>query len=220
MNKTNEEAVALVKELTPLVKDAEADVVVCPSFTVLKDVADELKGSNIKLGAQNMHYEDSGAFTGDVSPLMLKSVGCGYVILGHSDRREIFKEDDALIDKKVISALKHALKPILCVGENFDQKEKGIANDIIETQLKNCLKGLDNQQMKDVSIAYEPTWAISRGNPNVKPATKEDAEQRHQFVRSVLNNLFDENTSKNTRILDRNVYFWLDKKRSNWSDWY
>ena len=201
MNKTIHEAVAAARELKSLVKNAKAGIVVCPAFTALKAVHDELKGSNIKLGAQNMHFADSGAYTGDVSPLMLKDIGCEYVILGHSERREFFNEDDDLINKKMIAALKHSLKPILCVGESFEQREKGMAKSIIESQLKACLKNVSKEQMKDVTVAYEPVWAISRGNPNMKAATKEDAEDAHRFIRGLLSKMYDSSTAKNTRIL-------------------
>ena len=201
MNKTVHEAVSTARELKILVKNDEADILICPPFTSLNDVHKELKGSRIKLGAQNMHFEDSGAFTGDISPLMLKDSGCEYVILGHSERREFFHEDDSLINKKVIAALKHSLKPILCVGETFEQRERGQAKNVIELQLTGGLDGITKEHMKNVTIAYEPVWAISRGNPNVKAATKEDAENAHKFIRDLLSKIYDSSTAKNTRIL-------------------
>src|SRR3989344_3239181 len=201
MNKNIHEAVSAARELKRLVKNDEADIVICPPFTALNDVNKELKGSRIKLGAQNMHFEDSGAFTGDISPLMLKDAGCEYVILGHSERSEFFHEEDSLINKKVISALKHTLKPILCVGETFGQRESGQAKKIIEEQLTGGLDGITKEDMKKVTIAYEPVWAISRGNPNVKAATKEDAENTHRFIRDLLLKIYDSSTAKNTRIL-------------------
>jgi len=202
MNKTIHEAVSTVKELKSLVKNGfNADVALFPPFTALKAVHDELKGSSIKLGAQNMHFADSGAYTGDISPLMLKDSGCEYVILGHSERREFFNEDDRLINKKIISALKHSLKPILCVGETFEQREKGMAKKVIESQMKKCLAGIAKEQMNNVTVAYEPVWAISRGNPNVKAATKDDAEDAHKFIRNLLSRLYDSQTAKNVRII-------------------
>ena len=202
MNKTVEEAVLLAKELNSLLKiEKKSEVVLCPPFTALSEVSKVLKGSNIELGAQNMHFEDSGSYTGDISPVMLKGIGCKYVILGHSERREFFKEDDELINKKVLAALKHTLKPILCVGELLQQRENGQANNVVESQLKKCLENVGNSQMANVAIAYEPVWAISRGNPNAKAATKEDAEEMHKFVREVLSKMFGPKTAKNARIL-------------------
>lgn len=201
MNKTIHEAVATVRKLKSIVKNNKADIVVCPSFVSLHAVSRELKGSNIKLGAQNMHFEDSGAYTGDISQLMLKDAGCEYVILGHSERREFFGEDNSLINKKVLSALKHSLKPILCVGETFEQREKNETKSAIENQLKKCLSNVAKEQMKNVTIAYEPVWAISRGNQNVKAATKEDAEDAHKFIRNLIIKMFDSATAKSTRII-------------------
>ena len=202
MNKTIAEAVSAAKELKELVKnEMNADIVVCPPFTALQSVSKELKGSNVSLGAQNMHFEDSGAYTGDISPLMLKDVECEYAIIGHSERRDIFGEDNSLVNKKIAAALNHSLKPILCVGENLEQKRSGKTNDVLETQLKNCLKGIDKNSMQRVTVAYEPIWAISRGDPNHKPATKEDAEEGHKFIRKVLADIYDESTAKSTRIL-------------------
>jgi triosephosphate isomerase (TIM) len=202
MNKTVKESIEIVKELKYLIKDNDkADVLVCVPFTALQSVSEELKDSSIKLGAQNMHYEDSGAYTGEISPLMLKELGCEFVILGHSDRREIFSEDDKIINKKIHAALKHSLKPILCIGENFEQKENGETNKIIEAQLGNALKDVSKEQMLQVALAYEPIWAISRGNPNVKSATTKDAGNRHKFVRDMIAKLFDDFTAKKVRIL-------------------
>ena len=202
MNKTANEAVFLIRELKKLLKDEKnADIVVCPSFTALNAVSKELKGSNIWLGAQNMNFESAGAYTGEVSPLMLKDIGCEYVILGHSERREFFHEDDLLINKKVLSSLGHSLKPILCVGETLGQRKSNKTREVIDKQLRNCLINLNAPQMKNVSIAYEPVWAISRGNPNQKSATPQDAEKSHQFIRDVLENIFDGKTARNARIL-------------------
>ena len=132
---------------------------------------------------------------------MLKEVGCEYVILGHSERREIFNEDDFLINKKVIAALKHGLKPILCIGENSEQKKNNKTNEVIEAQLKNCLKNIGKNQIKKITIAYEPIWAISRGDPHHKAATAEDAEEGHRFIRNVIKKMFNEEISKNIRII-------------------
>jgi len=200
MNKTINEAVSFISEFKKLIKDIKnAEIVICPPFTSLQAVSKELKNSNIKLGAQNMHFENAGAFTGEISPLMLKEIGCEYVILGHSERREFFNETDDLINKKVAAALKNGLKPILCVGETAEQRQHGKTEDVIEDQIIKCLKGVD--KIKDVAIAYEPVWAISRGNPNQKAATKADAEDAHLFIRKLLEGMYDENAAKNTRII-------------------
>ncbi|MDP3766213.1 MAG: triose-phosphate isomerase, partial [Nanoarchaeota archaeon] len=177
------------------------EIVICPQFTALQAVSKELKGSNIKLGAQNMHFENAGAYTGEVSPLALKEIECGYVILGHSERREIFKEDDFLINKKVIAALNYGLNPILCVGENLEQRKNGKTKDILENQLKTCLKNIDRNKILRVNIAYEPIWAISKGDPHHKAATADDAEEGHKFIRDVLARMYDKGTAKNTRII-------------------
>lgn len=202
MNKTAKESVSLVKELKKILKnEKKVEIAVCPPFTSLQAVSSELRGSSIKLGAQNMHFEVSGAYTGEVSSEMLKEFGCEYIILGHSERREFFSESDSLINKKVTAALNTSLKPILCVGETLKQRESGETNEILENQLMNCLQNISKPKMKDVNIAYEPVWAISRGNPNTKPATKEDAEASHKFIREVLSKIFDESIAKNARIL-------------------
>lgn len=202
MNKTVEEAVSFINEFKKIVKNVgDVEIVICPPFTALEAVSHELKNSKIKLGAQNMHFEDAGAYTGEVSPLMLKEIGCEYVILGHSERREIFNENDFLINKKVIAALDHGLIPILCIGENLEQRKSNKTKEVIETQLKNCLKNIDKNQILKMSIAYEPIWAISKGDPNHKAATKEDAEEGHEFIRSIIAKMYDASTAKNSRII-------------------
>lgn len=198
MNKNAKEAVSYVKELKKLVKGSDAEIVICPPFTLLSAVADELKGSSIKLGAQNMHFENSGAFTGEISPLMLKKIGCEYVILGHSERREHFKEDNELINRKVLAALKNGLKPILCVGETLEERQHERTEDVLEEQLLKCLDNV--KDIKNVAIAYEPVWAISKGDPNKKSATKADAEEAHLFIRQVLDGIYGED-AKDVRII-------------------
>ena len=199
MNKTIEDAINFIKDFKKLAVNVKnAEIVICPSFTSLQAVSKELKNTNIRLGAQNMHPEDSGAFTGEISPLMLKDLGCEYVILGHSERREM-GENDKFINKKVIAAFKHDINPILCVGETLEQRQKGETEDVLEDQLISCLKGVSNS--KGLVVAYEPVWAISRGNPNQKAATKADAEDAHLFIRKLLEGMYDENAAKNTRII-------------------
>ena len=202
MNKTAEEAVLFIKEFKKIIKkEKNAEIAICATFTALQAASKELKGSGIKLGAQNMHFEDAGAFTGEISPLMLKEIGCEYVILGHSERREIFGEDDFLINKKLAAALNKGLKPILCVGENLEQRKGGKAKEIIESQLRNCLENISKSQMGEVSIAYEPVWAISKGNPNHKAATPQDAEYGHKLIRKFIANIYDGNTAQKSRII-------------------
>lgn len=202
MNKTINEAVSFIKELKKIVNDEKkVDVVICPGFASLQAVSHELAGSGIKLGAQNMHFEDSGAYTGEISPLMLRELSCEYVILGHSDRRELFHENDSLINKKVTAALKHGISPILCIGENLEQRKHGKTNEILENQLKSCLKGIDKSRILEISIAYEPIWAISKGNPNHKAATSDDAEEGHKFIREVIAKMYDEKIARRLRII-------------------
>ncbi|WP_457678780.1 triose-phosphate isomerase [Thermovibrio sp.] len=196
MHKTVPEALKLVRELKEKVgKVSDREVLVCPPFTSLYPVGKELKGSSIKLGAQNMFYEEEGAYTGEISPVMLKDVGCSFVILGHSERRNIFKEDDELINKKVLSAVEHGLVPILCVGEKLKEREEGKTKEVVKRQVVNGLKGLRGD--KEFVIAYEPVWAIGTG----KSATPEMAQEVHAFIREVLKELFGEETANKVRIL-------------------
>lgn len=197
MNKTVSEAVKLVEDLKPLVKGAEAEVIVCPTFVCLSEAIKAVKGSNIGVGAQNMYYKESGAYTGEVSPLFLKDLKVEYVILGHSERRQYFKEDDAEINKKVIAALEHGLKPILCVGETLEEREAGTTFDVIATQLKGCLAGLEGRDISALIIAYEPVWAIGTG----KTATSEDANEVIGFIRKQLGERLGKEAAEKTRIL-------------------
>lgn len=197
MNKNISEAVKLVEDLKPLVKGAAAEVVVCPTFVCLNDAAKALSGSNIGVGAQNMYYKDSGAYTGEISPLFLKDMKVEYVILGHSERRQYFKEDDSEINKKVAAALEHGLKPILCVGETLEQRETGVTFDVITTQLKGCLAGMEGRNLDDLIIAYEPVWAIGTG----KTATSKDANEVIGFIRKQLREILGNEVADKTRIL-------------------
>ena len=187
MNKTDEEAIELTSELVKLVGDVkEPKVVVCPPFTSMRSVRDIIKDSNICLGAQNMFWEESGAYTGEISSLMLKSVGCRYVIIGHSERRGYFGETDEKVNKKLKSAMKHGLVPILCVGETLGDRDRGISKDIVKGQVEKAVKGLDLSQADEFVVAYEPVWAIGTG----RPATAEDAEDMISFIRSLLVDAF------------------------------
>src|SRR5258708_5982664 len=198
MNKTSAEAVELVRELTGVIgKEHTVDVVVCPAFTALESVARALEGSAIKLGAQNMHPEKSGAFTGEISAEMLRGHFATHVILGHSERRSYFNETDAFINQKVITALKNQLRPILCVGESLSEREAGSTLKVVQTQLEKGLEGVSAALAVNVVIAYEPVWAIGTG----KVATTAQAQEVHAFIRSLLEKLFGAVTAQRVRIL-------------------
>lgn len=196
MNKTPSEAVALVEELKPLVADADADVVVCPPFVCIPAVKAVIEGSNIALGAQNMYFEENGAYTGEIAPNMLVDLGVKYVIIGHSERRQYFAETDEIVNKKVHTALKHKLIPIVCVGESLEQREKGITNELVKMQTKVALQGLTEDQVKKVVIAYEPIWAIGTG----KTATSEQANEVNAVIRETIKELFGEEVAMHIRI--------------------
>ncbi|NME82214.1 triose-phosphate isomerase [Clostridium sp. SM-530-WT-3G] len=196
MNKTVDEAVKMIEELKPLVKDATCDVVVCPTFVCLDAVKKACEGSNIKVAAQNMHFEESGAFTGEVAPGMLEAMGIDYVILGHSERREYFNETDEALNKKVKAAFAHNLTPILCCGETLEQREAGVTDDFIACQIKVDMAGLTNEQAAKVVIAYEPIWAIGTG----KTATKEQANETISAIRKVVEGMYGKEVADAIRI--------------------
>ena len=174
--------------------DNKNEVVICPPFTLLNGVKKLIKNTKIKLGAQDMHFEENGPFTGEVSALMLKDAGCEYVILGHSERRQYFNETDEIINKKIKAALKNKLKPIVCVGETLEQRENNETESVVKNQLEKCLKGVE---IKNVVIAYEPIWAIGTG----KNAAPEQAEEVHKFIRKLLLKIYNKNISDNVRII-------------------
>jgi triosephosphate isomerase len=198
MNKTIKEASDLVSQLVKEVgRINNLEVVIAPPFTALRDVYEIIKGSNISLAAQNMHWEEKGAYTGEVSSVMIKDIGCKYVIIGHSERREYFYESDEIVNKKVISALKNGLIPIICVGEKLNERERGEVEKVIKKQIKDGLKGLRENDANKIVIAYEPVWAIGTG----KNATPDQAEEVHRFIRKLLKELFNENIAGIVRIL-------------------
>lgn len=198
MNNSNKEALELVNSLKDLVKDVkDRDIMIAPAFTCLSDVYNAVKGTNIKLGAQNLYFEEKGAFTGQISADMLLSVGCEYVIIGHSECRDIFGEKDELINKKVKRALDKNFIPVLCVGEHLEEREKGITSDIVSSQTKEAFKGLTEAEAKKVVIAYEPVWAIGTG----KTATPQDADDVHKTIRETLKSVYNESVSDNAVIL-------------------
>ncbi len=198
MNKTSAEAADLSREIVAAIgQRPDVDVVVCPPFTALESVAKAVDGSAVKLGAQNMHFEASGAFTGEVSAPMLRSLFVSHVILGHSERRTLFGEADSLINKKVLAALKNQLRPILCVGETLAEREAGATLKVVQTQVERCLEGVNAELANSVIIAYEPVWAIGTG----KVATTAQAQEVHAFIRGLLAKLFGAQTAGRLRIL-------------------
>ncbi len=183
MNKITGEAIELANGLKrELYKVEDVDIILCPPFTAIEEVSEIVFGSNIKIGAQNMHWEDSGAFTGEISPLMLKDLGCQFVILGHSERRQYFHETNDIVNKKTKAAMKHGLTPIVCVGETLQEREAQKTFAVIEDHVYNSLQGLSSDELAKTIIAYEPVWAIGTG----KTATPEQAQEVHQFIRELL----------------------------------
>ena len=198
MNKTSTDAQTLAKEIVAEVgKVIDVEIVVCPPFTALETVGKVVDGSSVKLGAQNMHPEASGAYTGEISAPMLRAIFATHVILGHSERRAYFGETDAFINKKVLVALKNQLKPILCVGETLAERESGSTLKVVQTQLEGGLAGVTKDLAATVVIAYEPVWAIGTG----KVATTEQAQEVHAFIRSLLVKLFGDQIAQKVRIL-------------------
>jgi triosephosphate isomerase (TIM) len=197
MNKTVTEALALVDDLkNGLANIKEVDIVVCPPFTALCEVAKALRDSNIRLGAQDMSEHNPGAYTGEIAAEMLKEFAVRYVILGHSERRQYHKESDELISKKARAAHVASLEPIICVGETLAEREAGQTEKILETQVHGSLTGLNKEQMTETIIAYEPVWAIGTG----RTATTAQAQEAHAFIRGLLVKLFDEATARRVRI--------------------
>jgi len=197
MNKTVGEA----RELVIALKDklagvTDVEIAVAPPFTSLLAVAEVIEGSNIKLAAQDMHWEKQGAFTGEISPLMLKDAGCQYVIIGHSERRIYFSETNETVNKKVKTAHAHSLRPIVCVGEKLEEREAGITKDVVKDHVVNGLAGLTEEQMLDTVIAYEPVWAIGTG----KTATPDLAQEVHEFIRELLSKQYSPSVADAVRI--------------------
>lgn len=197
MYKTVAEAVALVEALRDgLGTLSDREVLVCPPYTALHAVSAVVKGSPILLGAQDVFYEPQGAYTGAVSPVMLRDLGCAYAIVGHSERRQIFGETDGLINRKAHAALAHGLKVILCVGELKSQRDAGLAEDVVVGQVRDGLEGISTAQMADLVIAYEPVWAIGTGDT----ATPQDAQAMHATIRKVLTDLYGVAAASTVRI--------------------
>ena len=198
MNKTPADAEVLVAEIAAAIgRQTEVDVLVCPPFTALERVGRKLEGSNLKLGAQNMHFEVNGAFTGEISAPMLRDLFVTHVILGHSERRALFGETDGFINQKVLTALKNQLRPILCLGESPAEREAGSTLKVVQTQLEAGLEGVGKEQLPSVIIAYEPVWAIGTG----KVATSDQAQEVHAYIRGLLTKTFGETMAQKVRIL-------------------
>ena len=196
MNKTPAEAKVLISELKEKVKDANCDVVICVPYVDLQVALEETKGTNIKVGAQNCHFEKSGAFTAEVSPIMLKEMGVEYVIIGHSERRTYFGETDVTVNKRTLAALSEGLIPIVCVGEYLEQREQGVTEELVAMQVKIALQGVTAEQMKNIIIAYEPVWAIGTG----KTATSEQANEVNACIRNTLKKLYGEDIANGVTI--------------------
>lgn len=188
MNKNRKEAKALIDELKPLVADAKCDVVICVPYTNLETALSLTENTNIKVGAENCHWAESGAFTGEISAPMLSEMGVEYVIIGHSERRQYFGETDITVNKRVRAALNAGLKVILCVGELLEQREQGITEEIVSMQTKIDLAGVNAEELKNIIIAYEPVWAIGTG----KTATSDQADEVNGYIRSVVAKLYGE----------------------------
>ncbi|MGC8740535.1 MAG: triose-phosphate isomerase [Candidatus Sumerlaeaceae bacterium] len=197
MHKTRREAADLANALAAQLGTYEAvEVVLCPPYTALETVAAAIRGTRISLGAQNCHWADSGAFTGEVSAPMLVDVGCKYVIIGHSERRQYFAETDESINKKAQAAYKHGLTPIICVGETLEERQAGRTEQVVTTQIKGCLNGLPAEKVAQSVIAYEPVWAIGTG----QTATKEQAQQVHALIRGLVAKMFSPEVAGEIRI--------------------
>ena len=198
MNKTISEAVSFASELKDTVSGVKnVDIVICPPFTALAKIADALSETNIKVGAQNVYWEEKGAFTGEVSIAMLLEAGCTYVILGHSERRAMFGDTNETVNKKLKAALKNGLLPIVCVGETLEQREKGVTQDVVKGHVHGSLAGLSEEEMNKTVIAYEPVWAIGTG----KTAAPRQAQEVHLYIRNLLSGMFGKEVSDRACIL-------------------
>lgn len=196
MNMLPSEAIEFIEGIAPLVKNSEAEIILCVPYTDLFYSLLTAQNTNIKIGAQNMHWEESGAYTGEVSGEMLKCIGVEYVIIGHSERRQYFNETDETVNKKVKAALRDDLKPIVCVGETLEQREAGKTEEVITSQTKLALEGLTEEQVQNTIIAYEPIWAIGTG----KTATAEDANNSIKDIRNEIRKNYGQNIAENVII--------------------
>ena len=196
MNMLPDATIRFIDELTPLVKDTQSEVILCVPYTDLFYALLTAQNTNIKIGAQNMHWEESGAYTGEISASMLKSIGVEYVIIGHSERRQYFNETDESVNKKIKAAFKYELNPIVCVGETLEERENGEAIKKVTDQVMLALDGLTEKQVENTVIAYEPIWAIGTG----KTATSDDANEIAKAIRQKITNLYGQNTAERVII--------------------
>lgn len=196
MHKTAAEAVQFVERIKEQVQGTDVEVVLCTPYTLLHPVKEAIQGTNIKLAAQNMHWEDQGAYTGEVSPIMLKELDVEYCIIGHSERRQYFNETDETVNKKILAALKHDIKPIVCVGETLEQREKGQTDSLVKDQVLKAFAGVPSERVPEIVIAYEPIWAIGTG----KTATAEQANEVIYKIREVIRDLYGEEICTEIRI--------------------
>ena len=196
MNMLPDETIRFIDELTPLVKDTDNEVILCVPYTDLFYSLLSAQNTNIKIGAQNMHWAETGAYTGEVSGKMLKAIGVEYVIIGHSERRQYFAETDETVNLKLKSAFNYGLKPIVCVGETLEQREEGKAIEIVTKQIEKALEGLDDDKVSNTIVAYEPIWAIGTG----KTATSEDANAMAKAIREKISNIYRQNTAERVII--------------------
>ena len=197
MNMLPNEAMSFINELEPYAKNAKCEIILCVPYTDLFYSLLTAQNTNIKIGAQNMHWEEAGAYTGEVAPNMLKCINVEYVIIGHSERRQYFAETDETVNKKIKAALKHELNPILCVGETMRQRELGLEEEIIKQQIIGALEGITKEQVEKIVIAYEPIWAIGTG----KVATKDDANNMIKLIRKEIESLYNKEVANNVSIL-------------------
>lgn len=197
MNKTAAEGVEFIREFSALVSDCkDVEIVVCPTFTALAQVVEAAAGTNVKVGAQNIHWAENGAFTGEISAEMLKETGVEYVIIGHSERRQYFGETDETVNKRLSAALAAGLIPMVCIGELLEERESGKTEEVLKTQITGAFKDISSEDMEKIVVAYEPVWAIGTG----KTATPEMAEETHAFVRSVIAELYTQDVADKVRI--------------------
>lgn len=197
MNKTVEDAVSVATGLKrKFYTFSEADIVICPPYTALNKVYDQIVDSSIMLGAQDVYWEESGAFTGEVSPNMLKDAGCRYVIVGHSERRAFFAESDDDVNKKLKVVLKHGMVPIMCIGERLEERDNGMTFEVIEKQLTKGLKNIVKEEVVRIVIAYEPVWAIGTG----RTATPQQAQEAHKYIRGLIERSYDKEAAAKVRI--------------------
>ena len=196
MNMLPNETIEYINSFSKLVENTDNEVILCVPYTYLFYALMTAQGTNIKIGAQNMHFAEKGAYTGEVSAKMLKSIGVEYVIIGHSERRQYFNETDETVNKKIKAAFENELKPIVCVGETLEQREEGLTEEIITTQTRLALEGLDAEQVKNVIVAYEPIWAIGTG----KTATSEDANNSIKAIRAEIRKIYGDDVAENVII--------------------